>query len=268
MPDHKARMKVDNFEKELSELLSQTTDEMMQDISQQLSETEEKMKKVEKEMQEKNITEEQLEKTQPLQNLLSETQKKHFSQTIKELGEMSYNPQQWNDDRLRQEKVDRVESLISMLNLSLDDYTETLQGQIKFTKREHLVTERKLENHLVNISTIERAKCEQDLLIYLNVTYNSEQINVTLPMPKGVCALEVAYLATDLENADHIDLQVFIGDNTTFDWRIQKEDRNSLLASFYITIDNLDADGLNQYSKRSRIDLGNNQLRFSVYIPI
>jgi hypothetical protein len=61
-----------------------------------------------------------------------------------------------------------------MLNISLDDYTTSLQGQLKFTTREMLITERKLSDNSTNITTLQRAKCDDHIIITFNVTYEGE----------------------------------------------------------------------------------------------
>lgn len=163
VPEGHSVLPFDDFQQQYYDLLNIQQEETLEGVKEQLKDI-----KVSDILKDEN---EEDEETQPLKGMMTDDQKQKFKEALMELSEITYNPMQWDEERLKQEKGTRVESLIGMLNISLDSIGNNLANQIRFADREKVISSKNLSfSEEVQLTEVYRHKCEHNLKLSLNLT--------------------------------------------------------------------------------------------------
>ncbi|KAM3147310.1 hypothetical protein pb186bvf_000561 [Paramecium bursaria] len=261
MPDGVAKVPYDTHQQDLFNYFNDKQDQELK----QIQETLENVKLDQND--EQNQSDEQ-DSNIVMKEIMSEDQKSNFKQALSELSEIGFNPMQWDQNRLKEEKVKRVDSLINMLNISLDSIGKNQAQQIKFADREKVTSYKYLPQEFDNLTEIYRQKCDQNVIIYLNITKDNqeEQTQYELELAPKQCSIYIQYRVVVQEQLLTIQIQL---QNQTVSWDIPK--RKSLLNTLMMQIEDLqvvDREYNYSYKPKSMLDKHYNLFRLNIYVPI
>ncbi|CAD8183774.1 unnamed protein product [Paramecium octaurelia] len=197
------------------------------------------------------------------EQIMTQEQRDKFKKALGQLSEISYNPMQWDEQRLKQEKGKQIDQLIGMLNISLDHIGGTLASQLRFSDRERVLPFKNLTQDVKLLTEIYRQKCETTLKIYLNASYDNESKveNFELDMPKDQCSIPFYYSAKD----DIMTIQV---QNYEIQWKINTSVMMSQFVFFIEKLLVINEEYNYNYQPNSMLDRAYNQFRISVYVHV
>ncbi|CAD8099479.1 unnamed protein product [Paramecium sonneborni] len=197
------------------------------------------------------------------EQIMTQEQRDKFKKALGQLSEISYNPMQWDDQRLKQEKGKQIDQLIGMLNISLDHIGGTLASQLRFSDRERVLPFKNLTKNVSLLTEIYRQKCETTLKIFINASYNDESVieHFELDMSKDQCSIPFYYSTQD----ETMTIQV---QNHEIQWNINT---SVMMNQFVFYIEKLlviNEEYNYNYQPNSMLDRAYNQFRISVYVHV